>query len=483
LFPNGLFCCKRPYFCRGNKNKLLIRNPNMKNKTCSKFLLVCAALAALLLAWFSAIQPSATYAAPSGEPGAAYVAVQFGPGHQEVRPISFTAPISGLLALQKTGYAVETKDMGWGIAICSIDGVGCPASDCFCGGSKFWSYETWDGAKWQGYSVGATDSVVGDGAFEGWRWAEWGVGSLPPAPQMAAASKALGWLAQQQSATNGGYGSTGANVESLLAIAANGYPAADWRRSASAPTLLSAMLTGGAFTRNGASNAGKFAVAAPGAGACLPYNASLPQAFYQPAAGWFAPDAALNAWGILGASALSQTVPVSATVYLKSIQQSDGGWEWSPGGFGNGTDTNTTALAVQALIAAGEPVTSTAIVAALDYLHAAQNNDGGFPYDPDSPYGTASDANSSAYVAQALAAAGQDPNSWAPAGQSVIAYLLGLQQPDGSLEWQAGLGANLLATQQAVPALLGRPYPLAARQVTTCPTVFLPMVNKAGAAH
>jgi len=270
-------------------------------------------------------------------------------------------------------------------------------------------------------------------------------------------------------------------VESLLAIGANGLPAAGWRRASDSPSLLGAAIAGsGAYTRNAASNAGKFAVAMAGAGGCMPYPASQPQAFYQPASGWFSPDAGVHAWAMLGTGALSQTLPVSASLYLKSLQQSDGGWEWTAGGFGNGTDTNTTALAVQALVAAGEPLTATAITNALAYLHGAQNDDGGFPYDPDSPYGTASDANSTAYVAQALAALGQDPSAaaWTPAGKSAIAYLLTLQLPDGSLEWQAGSGANLMATQQAIPALLGRAYPLAARPLSACPTNFMPVARK-----
>ncbi len=73
--------------------------------------------------------------------------------------------------------------------------------------SHFWNYETWDGSAWQGYPVGASESSIQDGAIEGWRWAEIGVGSLPAAPQLIAAHKALSWLSVEQSAADGGYGS------------------------------------------------------------------------------------------------------------------------------------------------------------------------------------------------------------------------------------------------------------------------------------
>jgi hypothetical protein len=47
---------------------------------------------------------------------------------------------------------------------------------------------------------------------------------------------------------------------------------------------------------------------------------------------------------------------------------------------------------------------------------------------------------------------------------------------DGGFEYQKGLGANLLATQQAIPALLGRPFPLKVADLAQCRGVFLPVV-------
>lgn len=111
---------------------------------------------------------------------------------------------------------------------------------------------------------------------------------------------------------------------------------------------------------------------------------------------------------------------------------------------------------MQALIAAGEPVTATEVVSGLAYLKQAQQPDGGFAYDLTS--GGGSDANSTAYAIQALVAAGEDPagEAWRVGGVLPVAYLLSLQLPDGSFEWQKDLGSNLFATQQAIPALLQR---------------------------
>jgi hypothetical protein len=73
-------------------------------------------------------------ALPAGElkaqgPDKAHVIVQFD-DDAVGRRIDFTAPISGLRALELTGLEVVTQDFGGGlIGVCSIEGVGCPASN------------------------------------------------------------------------------------------------------------------------------------------------------------------------------------------------------------------------------------------------------------------------------------------------------------------------------------------------------------------
>ncbi|MCL4863122.1 MAG: hypothetical protein KJZ93_27200, partial [Caldilineaceae bacterium] len=126
--------------------------------------------------------------------------------------------------------------------------------------------------------------------------------------------------------------------------------------------------------------------------------------------------------------------------------------------------------------AAGEPISYATVVDALAYLDSAPNEDGGFPYapGPDAP----SDANSTAYVVQALIAAGEDPLGarWTVSATTPISYLLTLQLPNGSFEWQPGAGANQLATQQVIPALLGRAHPALSAPLQACPALYLPQV-------
>ena len=102
-------------------------------------------------------------AAPADEAHGTVI-VQLGDHELVARPITFTAPISGLAALQLSGLEVVAASTSYGTVVCSIEGVGCPADNCFCDDSVFWGYKSWDGAVWQDYMVGASESSLGDGA-------------------------------------------------------------------------------------------------------------------------------------------------------------------------------------------------------------------------------------------------------------------------------------------------------------------------------
>ena len=404
----------------------------------------------------------------TGTLSSAAVVVDLGDGATAVRWVDFDQPLSGLEVLEASGLEVTVAESSFGPAVCAIEGVGCPVDNCFCSPDLYWNYGYWDGSAWQTYPVGANDSIVeANGTIEGWRWG--GFTGAQAAPDRAiAAATALEWMRTLQDPATGGYGDSVAGaLEVLMAVGANNIPGATWRAADETPSLADFVRrTGRRFAGDGAAAAGKLAVALTAAGACRPARLATPLDFFDEAAGVFAPDNGFNVWGILGTAALSETVPASAVEALVGHQQADGGWEWQAG---FGTDTNTTALAVQALIATGADPVDPAIAAALDFLKSAQQADGGFVYDPASPdFG--SDANSTAYVVQALAAAGEDATGerWTVDGVTPYDFLLSLQQPDGSFVWQAGTPANLLSTAQAIPALLSRPYPLAVRPLERC---------------
>jgi hypothetical protein len=403
--------------------------------------------------------------AAADAPDRANVVVQFDAQASNVRAIAFTAPISGLKALELTGLELITRSYSFGDAVCSIAGVGCPADDCFCS-TNYWSYWYWDGADWQGYPVGAGSSVISQtGAIEGWRWGQFG-DTLSPVTATLQAQNGLIWLDARQTIT-GDFGGVGSTVETLLALGANR------QRNELANDFLTA--TGAAYSRNGAAAAGKLATALVAADACLPVGALTPTAHFSPTLGAYSTQSGANAWAIIGTVALSESAPAGAVDYLAAQVQPGGGWEWAPGW---GVDTNATSLAIQALMAAGRSITASEVISGLAYLDGVQNSDGGFPYAAGD--NAVSDVNSTAYVIQALIAAGENPRTarWTAIGGSPFDYLATMQLNDGSFEWQPGAGSNQLATQQAIPALLGHPHPVQKQPIPTCPGIYLPLIRQ-----
>ena len=77
---------------------------------------------------------------------------------------------------------------------------------------------------------------------------------------------------------------------------------------------------------------------------------------------------------------------------------------------------------------------------------------------------------------QALLAVGEDPytGTWVISGTNPISYLLQMQLEDGSFEWQPGFGANQSATQQVIPALLSRLFPVREVEPQSCAPMYLP---------
>jgi len=155
-------------------------------------------------------------------------------------------------------------------------------------------------------------------------------------------------------------------------------------------------------------------------------------------------------WAILGLAAAQETVPVSATDFLIGLQEADGSGGW---GYGFGGDVDTTALALQALLASGnaEP-THAKVQEGLDFLRNAQADSGGWE-----SCGALS-ADSTAAAIQALVAAGYTPatESWAHSPNPHTA-LTGLQAGDGSFS------GNALGTAHAIAGLAEAPLPVFGR--------------------
>lgn len=405
----------------------------------------------------------------SNTPNHADVVVDLGNGRTLFRRVAFTETnISGLEALQRTGLNLEVANFGFGSAVCSIEGVGCPATNCFCDPNRFWGYYFWDGA-WQFYSVGAGSSTLTDGAVEGWAWGNNATPAAVSRPFLAAQA-ALQWMAPQQQA-NGSYGNNvGATLDVLLSVRAGNLDPQLWRSDAGASLVDFLRSAGPAFANGSAAGAGKLAVGVAAAGLDPHAFGALNlvtkiNSYYDSATGAFGANTQDQAWSILGLVAAGEDVPAAAVQRLASLANADGGWSWAAG---VDSDVDSTALVVQALIAAGQPASAPAVVQGLAYLRGVQltNSDGGFAASPTQPWGTRSNTNSTAFAVQGVLAAGQDPLSaaWTVSATTPISFLLGQQLPEGGFAY-VDPPADLFATQQVVPALMGKSFPYASQAV------------------
>ncbi|MBK9710369.1 MAG: cell wall anchor protein [Kouleothrix sp.] len=288
-----------------------------------------------------------------------------------------------------------------------------------------------------------------------------------------AAQAALGWLLARQQADGSFAGfDAGASADAVFAIVAVGSDPNGVLKNGSSPVSYLGTQAASYAAKSPAA-AGKLALAVVAAGKD-PRNfggQNLLQILlktYNGQTGQYGADITGHAYALLALASAGQPIPPAAIAALEKSQLPDGGWSFD-GSAATGSDTNTAALAVQALVAAGakgEPLGR-----ALAYLKSQQNADGGFPYSRASAFGTDSDANSTAVVIQALVAAGEDPRALRRDADPVGA-LLRLQNPSGAFRYQAALpDDNDLASAQAIPALLLRPFPL---KTTSLPAVQAP---------
>ncbi len=291
------------------------------------------------------------------------------------------------------------------------------------------------------------------------------------APAMAGTPEALDWLRAHQSADGGFAGdfdsasSVSATAEAVFAIVAGGEDPAAWAQDGNTPVTFLESQAASALALPG--DSAKLILAAVAAGR-NPRNfggvdlvASLEAALDD--SGLYGGAETGNVFGqslaILALKATGRPIPASAVDWLVGVQLDDGSWSWNGDTTPGSGDSNSTALAVQALVAAGEQ--DAAVNKAVEYLRGIQNEDGGFPYQKPSDFGSDTDANSTAYVIQALIATGNDPagDDWAVGGNTPVDALAGLQLESGAFAWQAAVpGDNFLATVQAVPALAGKAF-------------------------
>lgn len=282
--------------------------------------------------------------------------------------------------------------------------------------------------------------------------------ATPALAQSVDLDAAVNWL-QNQKLDDGGFSdgfsdtsSVGPTTEVVFAATAAGIDVSTW----DAPTPLD-YLAGQAGSLDGTGTIAKTALAAIATGqnprdfGGTNLIAALNER-YNADTGAFEGIVTSHAYAMLALKNAGEAVPAGAVDALHNLQADDGGWSFDAQ---SQSDTNTTSLAIQALIAAGEPADSETIQNALSFLRDQQNDDGGFPYQNPSDFGTETDVNSTAWSIQALLAAGENLEDFDNPHDTLATF----QLDSGAFQWKNDVeGPNFLATAQAVPALADVTY-------------------------
>ena len=154
-----------------------------------------------------------------------------------------------------------------------------------------------------------------------------------------------------------------------------------------------------------------------------------------------------HAYALMAMAVTDSEIPAEAITVLETMQADNGGFAWDGSTDEKMVDSNTTAMIVQALVAAGEG--NNIVAGAVDYLRLTVNDQGaGYSI------GAEADANSTALVAQAYIAVGED-------AIHMTRQLSTFQNPSGAYFWMATDAAdNLFTTIQVIPAGVGLTLPV-----------------------
>ena len=145
----------------------------------------------------------------------------------------------------------------------------------------------------------------------------------------------------------------------------------------------------------------------------------------------------------------------AATAWLINQHNRDGGYNFAGKGARSGIDD--TAAALQALVSAGKRGSKT-VSRAANFLAAQQNADGGMALTP----GQGSNAQSTAWAIQGLVAAGRSPARVHRRGaRSPLEYLRSLQSSSGAVRYsRSSTQTPVWVTAQALTGFAARPFPL-----------------------
>lgn len=186
------------------------------------------------------------------------------------------------------------------------------------------------------------------------------------------------------------------------------------------------------------------------------------EARYNPTTGLYDPNFFFrHCLAVLALTEAGRPLPSGVINGILAQQRSDGSWGWAvdpdpADGFSTAGDIDTTGRSLQALRRAGLPLYHPAYTRALHFIREQQLADGGWGL-----MGGPTNTNSTAIAVDTIIAAGWDPEGplFRRNGKTPVEVLLGLQEPGGAFIYRPGAEeSRFLATYDAVPALL-QPYP------------------------
>jgi energy-coupling factor transport system substrate-specific component len=270
----------------------------------------------------------------------------------------------------------------------------------------------------------------------------------------------VGYLVRAQNADGGFGGAAGQPSNQLytswtvIGLAAAGRDPRKVVRSGKSPiTYMLANLR----TLSGTGDVERTVLALGAAGVAPPRALATRLVAAQSADGAFGHLVNLTAFGILALRAAGHPATDRgirhALGWLARQQNADGGFNFAGRGSQSGIDD--TADALEGLVAAGARPGGRAAQRAASFLSGQQNLDGGFPLSP----GGASNAQSTAFAIQGLLAAHRDPARLRHG--SAYGYLRSLVVAGGSVRYSPSAAQTpVWVTAQALAALAGRALPV-----------------------
>lgn len=292
-----------------------------------------------------------------------------------------------------------------------------------------------------------------------------GVSSQPgfdAQPQPDAARSALDWLRTQQLpdggfAAFGGESDPSATADAVMAFATGHVDPASVR-SVNGVSAIDYLEANAGHASGNPGVLAKVVLAMHAAGQNPPGGAiSGIVSGYSGDTGWYGTSFYGHLLAIIALDIAEQQIEPAAINAILAAQTPEGSWGFNGDPAAGTGDSNTTATAIQALAALGGY--NDAIAAGLGYLQSLQDDNGAIAYDASTLESSGGDANSTALAIQAFVAANMDPLD--AAGGDLIAALLSFQNPSGAFQFQPSFpDDSLLATTQAVPALMLDAYPI-----------------------